>query len=92
MMPHLPYGMHVIQLEGIDDKQAGWEVKEFKVMQYLTEHYLDRVDWFLVVGDEAYVVPSHLESQINSLDASMAVYFDHDLTRNRLKVYRQCRC
>ena len=26
-MPHLPHGMHVIQLEGIDDKQAGWEVK-----------------------------------------------------------------
>ena len=23
-MPHLPHGMHVIQLEGIDDKQAGW--------------------------------------------------------------------
>ena len=49
--------MHVIQLEGIDDRQAGWEVKEFKVMQYLIEHYLDRVDWFLVVGDEAYIVP-----------------------------------
>ena len=44
-------------------------------MQYLTEHYLDRVDWFLVVSDEAYVVPSHLESQLNSLDASMSAYF-----------------
>ena len=73
-MPHLPHGMHVIQLEGIDDRQAGWEVKEFKVMQYLIEHYLDRVDWFLVVGDEAYVVPSHLETELNHLDASMAAY------------------
>ena len=73
-MPHLPHGMHVIQLEGIDDKQAGWEVKEFKVMQYLIEHYLDHVDWFLVVGDEAYVVPSHLEAQLNHLDASMSAY------------------
>ena len=74
-MPHLPHGMHVIQLEGIDDKQAGWKVKEFKVMQYLIEHYLDHVDWFLVVGDEAYVVPSHLEAQLNNLDASMSAYF-----------------
>ena len=73
-MPHLPHGMHVIQLEGIDDKQAGWEVKEFKVMQYLIEHYLDHVDWFLVVGDEAYVVPNHLETQLNHLDASMSAY------------------
>ena len=74
-MPHLPHGMHVIQLEGIDDKQAGWELKEFKVMQYLIEHYLDRVDWFLVVGDEAYIVPGHLEMQLNTLDASMSAYF-----------------
>ena len=73
-MPHLPHGIHVIQLEGIDDKQAGWEVKEFKVIQYLIEHYLDHMDWFLLVGDEAYVVPSHLETQLNHLDASMWVW------------------
>ena len=73
-MPHLPHGMHVIQLEGIDDKQAGWEVKEFKVIQCLIEHYLDHMDWFLVVGDKAYVVPSHLETQLNHLDASMSAY------------------
>jgi hypothetical protein len=73
-MPHLPHGMHVIQLEGIDDRQAGWEVKEFKVMQYLIEHYLDHVDWFLVVGDEAYVVPNHLETQLDHLDASTPAY------------------
>ena len=73
-MPHLPHGMHTIQLEGINDKQAGWEVKEFKVIQYLIEHYLDHMDWFLVVGDEAYVVPSHLETQLNHLDASMSAY------------------
>ena len=43
-MPHLPHGMHVIQLEGIDNKQAGWEVKEFKVMQYITK------SWILLTG------------------------------------------
>ena len=74
-MPHLPHGMHVIQLEGIDDRQAGWEVKEFKVMQYLIEHYLDRIDWFLIVGDETYVVTSHLETQLNGLDAAVPAYF-----------------
>ena len=73
-MPHLLHGMHMIQLEGIDNKQAGWEVKEFKVMQYLIKHYLDHVEWFLVVGDEAHVVPSHLETQLNHLDASMSAY------------------
>ena len=27
-----------------------------------------------MVGDEAYVVPNHLETQLNHLDASMSAY------------------
>ena len=73
-MPHLPHGMVVVQLEGIDDKQSGWDVKEYATIKYLIEHYLDHVDWFLVVGDEAYVVTSALQRQLNQLDASLSVY------------------
>lgn len=73
-MPHLPHGMVVVQLEDIDDKTAGWEVKEFGVIKYLIDHYLDTVDWFLLVGDETYVVPTSLEQALNKLDGSMSVY------------------
>ena len=73
-MPHLPHGMVVVQLEDIDDKTAGWEVKEFGVIKYLIDHYLETVDWFFLVGDEAYVVPNSLEQTLNKLDGSMSVY------------------
>ena len=73
-MPHLPHGMVVVQLEDTDDKTAGWEVKEFGVIKYLIDHYLDTVDWFLLVSDEAYVVPASLEQALNKLDGSMSVY------------------
>ncbi len=73
-MPHLPHGMLVVQLEGIDDKLAGWNVKEYHVVQYLIEHYLEKVDWFLLVGDETYVVSDALERQLDRLDAGVPVY------------------
>ena len=73
-MPHLPHGMVVVQLEGIDDKQAGWDVKEFSAMQYLLEHYVEMTDWFLIIGDETYVVPNVLEQKLNTLDAKLPVY------------------
>ena len=73
-MPHLPHGMAVIQLEGIDDKLGGWSVKEITVMKYLIDNYLDTIDWFVIVGDEVYVQPERLERVLNGLDASLSVY------------------
>ncbi len=73
-MPHLPHGMVVVQLEGIDDKMAGWDVKEYHVVQYIIEHYLDKVDWFLLVGDETYVSSDALERRLNRFDAGVSVY------------------
>ena len=64
-MPHLPHGMNVIQLEGIDDKAGVWEHKEYSVMKYLIDNYLETVDWFVLVGDEAYVVTDNLEVPLN---------------------------
>lgn len=73
-MPHLPHGMEVVQLEGIDDKQAGWAVKEFSVVKYLSEHYLERVEWFLLVGDETYVSAKSLQSMLNKFDSAPLTY------------------
>ncbi len=64
-MPHLPHGMNVVQLEGIDDKAGSWELKEYSVIKYLIDNYLDTVDWFVVVGDETYVVAESLERTLS---------------------------
>ena len=64
-LPHLPHGMEVVQLEGLDDRQAGWEVKELSVINYVSTHYLDTTDWVLIVGDETYVSPRGLEAELN---------------------------
>ena len=66
-MPHLPHGMNVIQLEGIDDSTGSWELKEFTVIKYLIDNYLDIVDWFVVVGDETYIATDNLEKRLNRL-------------------------
>lgn len=73
-LPHLPHGMVVVQLEGLDDKQAGWELKELSVINYISTNYLDSTDWVLIVGDETYVSPKVLEAELNKYDASMSVY------------------
>ena len=73
-LPHLPHGMEVVQLEGLDDRQAGWEVKELSVINYVSTHYLDTTDWVLIVGDETYVSPRGLEAELNKYDAAMSVY------------------
>ena len=78
-LPHLPHGMVVVQLEGLDDKQAGWELKELSVINYISTHYLDNTDWFLIVGDETYVSPVALESELNKYDATMSVYLGRPL-------------
>ena len=78
-LPHLPHGMVVVQLEGLDDKQAGWDLKELAVINYVSTHYLDSTDWFLIVGDETYVSPTSLEAELNKYDASMSVYLGHPL-------------
>lgn len=78
-MPHLPHGMKVIQLEGIDDNQASWEIKEFAVMKYLIKHYLEEVDWFLLIGDDVYVNPDSLEHKLGEFNASFQVYMGHNV-------------
>lgn len=73
-MPHLPHGMNVIQLEEVDDRGSAWEIKEFTVVKYLIDNYLDTVDWFVVVGDETYVVTDSLDKRLNMLDSSVSVF------------------
>ena len=78
-LPHLPHGMVVVQLEGLDDKHAGWDLKELSVISYISTHYLDNTDWFLIVGDDTYVSPASLETELSKYDASMSVYLGRPL-------------
>ena len=72
-MPHLPQGMKVVKLEGVADQES-WELKEIFVVKYLIDRFLDRADWFMLIGDQTYLVTDHLESRLNSLDAASPVY------------------
>ena len=73
-MPHLPHGMDIVQLEGIDDKQASWDIKEFAVVKYLTRHYVEDIDWFLVIGDDVFVNYEALKNKLEDFNASFQVY------------------
>ena len=85
-MPHLPHGMNLRQLEGIDDKQANYEIKEFAVIKYLLRNYGEEVDWFLIVGDDVYVNPKAMEKKLLEFNASFQVYMGHTMEgENHLK-------
>lgn len=78
-MPHLPHGMEIVQLEGIDDKQASWDIKEFAVIKYLTSHYVEDVDWFLVIGDDVFVNSEALKNKLEDFNASFQVYMGRSI-------------
>ena len=77
ILPHLPHGMNVVQLEGVDDVTADWEVKEIATVKYLMDHYLNRVDWFVITNDLTYIVTDHLKKLLDSLDANRPVYMGY---------------
>lgn len=72
-IPHLPK-MDVVQLEGVDDKDAEWNLKEISAIEYFMDNWLDRVDWLVLIGDETYVAAEQLEKRLNSLDARQSIY------------------
>ena len=78
-LPHLPHGMVVVQLDGLDDEQTSFETKEIAAISYITNTYLQNTDWFLVVNDESYVASARLEDHLNKLEASMPVYMGRPL-------------
>lgn len=82
-LPHLPHGMIVVQLDGLDDKQAGWELKQLSVINYISMNYIDNTDWYLIIGDQTYVSPTALETELNNYDASMPVYLGRPLEEGR---------
>lgn len=73
-LPHLPQGMNVVQLEGVDDDNDNWELKEIHAVRYLITHHLDSIQWFMIIGDQTYVVTDQLKKKLNSLDAGTAIY------------------
>lgn len=83
-MPHLPHGMDVVELEGVDDEMGTWELKEISAIKFLIDHYLEQIEWFLIVSDETYVVTENLEGRLNRLDARLPVYMGQpgDLSSN----------
>ena len=78
-MPHLPSNMNVVQLEGIDDRQASWEIKEHAVITYLISHYSDSVDWFLLVGDSTFVSANSLKMKLEDFNAGIQVYMGRSM-------------
>lgn len=78
-MPHLPHGMNIVQLEGIDDKQADWDVKEFAVIKYLINHFVEEVDWYLIVSDSVFVNANGLKNKLEFFNPSFNVYLGRSL-------------
>lgn len=73
-MPHLPRGMEVVRLEGVDDQTGGWELKEISAVKHLIDHHLANAEWFMIVSDETYVAVETLEKQLGRLDARHPIY------------------
>ena len=84
-IPHLPPKMKIVKLEGVDDGEGGREVKEIAAIKHMADKYLDRVDWFMLVGDETYLAPGLLEKKLNSIDARYQIYMGRPSSAGRGK-------
>lgn len=73
VLPHLPQGMEVVRLEGVDDGLENWELKEISAVKYLIDQHLEDAKWFVVVGDRTYLAAEHLQDRLNLLDSSSQV-------------------
>jgi len=73
-LPHLPPKMRIVQLEGVEDGEEMRELKEALAIKYMADQYLNKVDWFMVVGDETYIAPTLLEKKLNAIDARYQIY------------------
>lgn len=76
-MPHLPHGMEVVQLEGIDDKLATWEMKEMAVFKHIVSQYSETIDWLLITGDDVYVKIDALRKRLSNFRSTMTVYLGY---------------
>ena len=73
VLPHLPQGMEVVQLEGVDDGLDNWELKEISAVKYLIDQHLEEAKWFVLVGDKTYLAANLLEERLNLLDSASQV-------------------
>ena len=74
VMPHLPHGMEVIKLEGVDDQMGSWELKEISAVKFMIDHHLEQNNWFMIISDETYVVVEQLENRLRMLDSHVPIY------------------
>jgi hypothetical protein len=73
-LPHLPQGMEVVMLEGVDDGVGNLELKEIATVKYLTDNFLGKASWFMLIGDRTYLAFERLEARLSLLDSSSLVY------------------
>ena len=73
-------GLPLVKVPGVKDSQENSVTKTFQVLEYLSEHYLLRSKWFLLVTDDAYIRLDRLETLLNRLDHSSLVYLGHPST------------
>ena len=73
-LPHLPSQVEVVQLQGVDEEQTQWELKEFLTIKYLVDNCLDQADWFMLIDDQTYVAVWSLEEKLNQLDSRFSIY------------------
>ena len=59
----------VVSLKGVDDSYPP-QKKSFSMLKYMSEHYLDKYEWFMRADDDVFIKGNKLEQFLRSVNSS----------------------
>ncbi|XP_060565018.1 chondroitin sulfate synthase 1-like [Ruditapes philippinarum] len=67
------YDVPVVSLKNVDDSYPP-QKKSFAMLKYMSEHYLDKYEWFMRADDDIFIKGDKLEQFLRSINSSKPQY------------------
>ncbi|XP_039255797.2 chondroitin sulfate synthase 1-like [Styela clava] len=68
------YGVPVINLEGVSDREYPPQKKAFKMLKHMCENHIDDYDWFIRADDDVYIRVEELKEFLGLIDSNKLIY------------------
>lgn len=68
------YGISVVNLDGVSDKEYPPQKKAFKMLKHMCQNHIDDFDWFMRADDDVYVRVEKLKTFLAQIDSNKYIY------------------
>lgn len=66
---HSSYDVPIVSLKNVDDSYPP-QKKSFSMLKYMSDHYLDKYEWFMRADDDIFIKGDKLEQFLRSINSS----------------------